>query len=637
MAEGAQHGSAAAPTGERLPVARDLATAYASETARLVRQRLDLSVLLFALFMGVVVVFERRIPGHQGVLWAYVAELAFCILGIVSTRVPRLVPHTNAIAALTASALAVSMLVYSAYVHSPADPVAIGQVCVMTCLAVVLPWGWRAQVVVAGTSLAGFVMVLPLLEARSPILFALVGVLTGATVSCAAAFFLDRFRFEAFVRAAELSRAYALQQEEAEISRALLHVGQTLSQFIGRAELLERVNRLVIETLGCDFSSTFVYDEERDVFRFVGNVGSPSEIRTELEQIDFPPDSMPIFASLRRGELVELPDASQQDLVPPELLLRFGVASLLCVPIYRNEHFLGLIGSGYRERTGPFSRKQRRTALGIAHAVVVGLDNERLIRDLRAANRLKSDFVATMSHELRTPLNVILGYAEMLSEERLDGEREVAHLAHRIRRSASTLLELVNATLDLGRMESGRDVVHLEPVAIAPLLAEAEAEFEPLAHGAGLAVRWRNEVGDAFVLTDRVKLKTILKNLVGNAIKYTPHGSVTVTASRGRGEVVLSVRDTGVGIAPEDCSAIFEMFRQIDGSATRAFGGVGLGLYIVRQLVDRLRGSVEVESAPGVGSTFTVRLPERPEAVAGVEHLSVPAPEEPLGGEPRPT
>ncbi len=625
MSEGVQHDHAEPGSGDHPAVPQDLASAYASETARLVRQRLDLAVLLYALAMGVVVFFQRHIPGHEGILWAYVAELAFCVLGVTATRVPSLVPHTNAIAVLTASALAVVMLAYSGWTGSRAEPLAIGQVCVMTCLAVVLPWGLRSQAMLVATSLAGLVTVLPLLDARSPLIFSLVAVVTGATVSVAAAFFLDRYRFQAFVRAAELSRAYALQQEEAEISRALLHVGETLSQYMGRVDLLERVNRLVVDTLGCDFSSTFAYDAKRDAFRFVGTVGTASEVRTELEQLEFAPDSMPIFEQLRRGAVVELRDASRQDLVPPELLRRFGVASVLCVPMHRNAEFLGLIGAGYRTRTGAFSRKQRKTALGIAHAVVVALDNERLIRDLRAANRLKSDFVATMSHELRTPLNVILGYAEMLAENDL-GDLEVPQLANRIRRSASTLLELVNATLDLGRMESGRDVIHLEPVSLGALLAEAEAEFEPLARDAGLAMYWRDETDNASLFTDRVKLKTILKNLVGNAIKYTPEGAVTVTATRDRGDVVLTVRDTGIEIAREHCSTIFEMFRQIDGPATRVLGGVGLGLYIVRQLVDRLHGSIRVESALGVGSTFTVRLPERADALAEAGSDEPPAP-----------
>jgi signal transduction histidine kinase len=332
-------------------------------------------------------------------------------------------------------------------------------------------------------------------------------------------------------------------------------------------------------------------------------------VRAEAEQVAFPFDSMPLMAELKRGRLVEIPDARQQTLVPTELLLRWDAVSLLLAPLLRNEELIGWIAGGYVQRTGPFSRKQRRLLLGIAQALALGLENERLIRDLCAANRLRSDFVSTMSQELRTPLNVILGYAEILGDEDEVSPGETRQLAEGIRRSAATLLELVTATLDLGRMESGRDVLNVEAVSLAALLGEVQRKLEPLSQRSGLAVRWHNGCCDDVVATDRVKLKTIIKNLVGNAIKYTPRGSVDVRLDRDGPEVVLAVADTGIGIAEQDRATIFEMFRQVDGSATRAYGGVGLGLYIVRQLVDRLRGTIVVQSERGMGSTFTVRLP----------------------------
>jgi signal transduction histidine kinase len=370
----------------------------------------------------------------------------------------------------------------------------------------------------------------------------------------------------------------------------------------------------VVDALGCDWSSTFVWEHERHRFRFVANVGSRTEVQTELESMDIPPDTLPLFDELRQRRLVEIQDASAQELIPADLLERWEMASLLCVPIYRNDRLIGVIAAGYSTRRGPFSRKQKRLLEGIGHAVAVGIDNERLIRDLRAANRLKSDFVATMSHELRTPLNVILGYAEMLEEAAHESPRDVEHFAERIRRSARELLELVNATLDLGRMESGRDELRLERVSLGPLLVELggteiAAELDEVARGRGLEVAWHDAVGGTAIVTDRVKLKTIVKNLTGNAIKYTPRGSVRVHASIRDDELVISVHDTGVGIAPEDLPTIFDMFRQVGSSTTRSGGGVGLGLYIVRTLVDRLGGVIDVDSAPGVGSTFTVRLP----------------------------
>jgi len=592
--------------------ARAIETAYVAATARLIRRRLQPTIALLVIFVGISVLLEQI--AHPDRVWqvgtVYLAEVLICLVAYGMCRTPRFAAHATSIAATMGSLLAVLNGVYIRLAGDGMESLAMAQVCLMTSLVILVPWGWRAQLVVGSAALAGFVLACVQHPPVLPAPWAALGVVVGATTSLAGAFFLERYRRAAFVRAALLKRLSRLQAEEAEISSALLHVAHTLSQNVGRAGALEHVNRLAVDVLGCDWSTTIAIDGDTETFRLVADVGSPPALSAELGGLDLPCNRFPLLARLRPAEVFAATRSELPPLVPAELLDRWDFANALFIPIQRDGDVVGVIVTGYRTRLAPFSDKQHRLALGIADAVAIALDNERLIGDLQAANRLKSDFVSTMSHELRTPLNVILGYTEMLGDRDEAWSRGVSvQLAQRIRRSAVELLELVNDTLDLARLEAGRDVLSEGPVDLGGLFGEVEAELEALAAQKGLTLRWHDGAGSVAIVTDRGKLKTILKNLVGNALKYTHDGSVDVAAWVRNGELTLEVRDTGIGIASSDLTVIFDMFRQVDGQVARPFGGVGLGLHIVKQLVERLRGTIVVESTPRVGSTFTVRLP----------------------------
>lgn len=236
---------------------------------------------------------------------------------------------------------------------------------------------------------------------------------------------------------------------------------------------------------------------------------------------------------------------------------------------------------------------------------------------LLLANRYKSEFLANMSHELRTPLNSILILSDQLRQNLAGNltEKQTKH-ADIVHRAGTDLLQLINDVLDLAKVESGRMQLKLEPISMQDVLVELDASLRPMAELKGLRLHMQLDSGvPRMVHTDRVRLHQILRNLLSNALKFTDQGEVTLTVScqdklaDGRELLCFSVRDTGIGIDPSQHEIVFQAFQQIDGSTSRRFGGTGLGLAITRQLVLALDGDINLQSAPGQGATFTVRLP----------------------------
>ena len=224
------------------------------------------------------------------------------------------------------------------------------------------------------------------------------------------------------------------------------------------------------------------------------------------------------------------------------------------------------------------------------------------------ASRQKSAFLATMSHELRTPLNGILGFAELLKLELADpGHREYAAI---IERSGSHLLNLVNEILDLAKIESGEMVFQMSATSIAGIVEECAAVHRVTAEGKGLAfaVKLADELPARF-RTDPIRLRQILNNLLSNAVKFTARGKISLTVSQTGNEIAFSVSDTGMGIPKESQQTVFEKFKQLEHFLTREQGGTGLGLALVKQLVEHMGGRITLASDAGIGSTFTVFLP----------------------------
>ncbi len=339
-------------------------------------------------------------------------------------------------------------------------------------------------------------------------------------------------------------------------------------------------------------------------------------------------------------EPVQIPDIAEAGAYEGPLrdvLLRTGTRALLGIPLLREDHLIG--GLTVNKKTpGEFSPEVIDLLKTFASQSALAIQNARLFREigdksrqLEVADRHKSEFLANMSHELRTPLNAIIGYSEMLQEDAADlGAEQFTDDLKRINAAGKHLLELINAVLDLSKIEAGKMELYLESFDVAALVGDIAAVIQPLAakNANRLAVRCPDEIGT--MRADLTKVRQALFNLLSNSCKFTDRGTVSLAVARevGDGEdwMVFSVNDTGIGMTADQLAKLFEAFTQADAATTRRYGGTGLGLALSRRLCRMMGGDVTVESEGGRGSTFTIRLPahvadavEEPPAPAAVE------------------
>jgi signal transduction histidine kinase len=427
----------------------------------------------------------------------------------------------------------------------------------------------------------------------------MIALFDGIFLSTIGAFTLDDQRRTTFDER-EQAASLAAQREQ------LLEVGHELNEVLDVTELGRRIvkrGRLLLDAESC---ALVLVDPATGAIRTTAIDGDlPPAFRAILDREATGSVKQPFFQELRRHGWVEIPGGGPLDALADELRERYGLRRLLLVPVQREGAFLGYLAFFQLRPAPAFTAAQHRLAAGLAQLSAVALANARLVAALQRADQVKNEFVSTMSHELRTPLGVIMGYTEILE----DGDPSLwPDAIARIKRSSAELLQMVQETLDLNRLESGRDVAVIEPLTVKPFWDELAAELTPLPRAAGVALRFE-PAPDAVVASDRRKLRVVVKNLITNALKFTSTGEVAASIRVNAETCTIVVRDTGIGIAEKDLPVIFEMFRQADSSDRRAYGGVGLGLHIVQRFVAQLGGRVDVVSKPGAGSTFRVVLP----------------------------
>ncbi len=304
---------------------------------------------------------------------------------------------------------------------------------------------------------------------------------------------------------------------------------------------------------------------------------------------------------------------------------QYGFRAALALPMVLEKDLVGTLSVYYLEPRS-FDGTLMQALQILASQVAVALANARRYQreretteairranlELQEADRMKSEFLTNMSHELRTPLNAIIGFSEILCGTADLSPPERVEFAENIHRSGRRLLKVINDLLELTTISAGRFELHPQPCLVAEVVDAALAENAAGATQKGLTVR--SEVPQHLrVVFDPRSLHHVVHNLVNNAIKFTPqHGSVIVSAVQTVDGTVVEVRDTGIGIRPEDLPHLFETFRQLDGSTARAYEGTGIGLALTQRLVEMQGGRIWVESTPGQGSTFRFLIPSAP-------------------------
>jgi PAS domain S-box-containing protein len=414
----------------------------------------------------------------------------------------------------------------------------------------------------------------------------------------------------------ERLRLEADAREQAAITRKLGEIGAALASTFDRDTIVQKVTDAATELTAAEFGAFIynVHDEDSGEAYTVHTVsGVPKEAFAAFPR----PRATELFAPTFRGEgVVRLDDVTAdprygrnapfQGLPPGHLAVR----SYLAAPVRAGAgEVLGGLFFGHSQ-PGVFTVRHEQAVRGIAAWASVALQNAQLYIDARDANRMKDEFLAVLSHELRTPLNAIVGYARLLRGGILSGEKAERGM-ETLERNATSLTRIVEDVLEVSRIITGKIRLDVQPVELPLIVHNAVATVQPAADAKGVQIQTIVDRRVGSMSGDADRLQQVVWNLLSNAVKFTPRGGrVQVRLERVDSHTEIVVSDTGIGIKPDFLPRVFERFHQAEAGTTRKTGGLGLGLAIVRHLVEMHGGLVEASSpGEGQGATFRVRLP----------------------------
>jgi signal transduction histidine kinase len=402
-----------------------------------------------------------------------------------------------------------------------------------------------------------------------------------------------------------------LHRREIERARFLAEASAVLASSLDLDATLEHLARVAVPRLGTGVEVDLL--AENGALELAACVHVRPEVATNLRAlrrlVEIPADHI-LRAAIRTGQVVIAPD------VPDEILLQgltsdehrrwvrdVGLRSLMALPLVARGRTVGAIT--FATDAPGWPEDDVSLARDLASRAALAIDNARLYADAQQAVRVRDDFLSVASHELNTPLTSLQLALAQLARSRPDDDPS-ARMADTAARQAERLSKLVAQLLDVSRVTTGRLQLEPEPVDLRDVIEDVVGRLAIEARRAGSSLEV--EVGgDVRGVWDRLRLEQVVTNLLANAVKFGRGHPVQVQVTRAGARVRLAVRDWGIGIAQQDRARIFERFER--AVATHHYGGFGLGLWIVRQIVDAMGGTVEVESRPGEGSTFTVELP----------------------------